>query len=206
MQRRADQRKFHYIYKITRDDSKFYIGMHSTDNMEDGYFGSGQRISRSIKKHGKERHVKEVLEFLPSREALKLREKELITEDMRANKLCMNIAPGGDGGFRSEQHEKNFRASQSRGGKIAGAKNGKIAGKKTGAANLRKIMSAWTQHNWQGLKHSTETREKMRRSKNVGSANSQFGTCWVTKDSKPIKIKKEQLDEYLATGYSQGRK
>jgi hypothetical protein len=25
---RADQRKFHYIYKITREDGKFYVGMH----------------------------------------------------------------------------------------------------------------------------------------------------------------------------------
>jgi len=88
--RRADQRKYHYIYKITRDDGRYYIGMHSTDNLDDGYFGSGKLITLSIKKHGLERHKKEILEFLPSRTELKVREKELITEEILEDTLCMN--------------------------------------------------------------------------------------------------------------------
>lgn len=40
--KRAIFRKYHYIYKITRNqDGKFYVGMHSTDDLDDGYFGSG---------------------------------------------------------------------------------------------------------------------------------------------------------------------
>jgi len=39
-----------------------------------------------------------------------------------------------------------------------------------------------------------------------GEKNSQFGTCWVTDGVKPVKIKKEQLDEYLAKGFMRGRK
>lgn len=101
---RADQRAYHYIYKITRDDGRYYIGMHSTDDLDDGYFGSGQRISRSVKKHGKGRHQKQILEMLPSRKELKAREAEIITEDVRSDPLCMNIAPGGGGGFISEEH------------------------------------------------------------------------------------------------------
>lgn len=92
------ERKFHYIYKITRSDGMFYIGRHSTDNLDDAYFGSGQRLWKSIKKHGKEKHTKEVLEFLPSLKALKLREAELVNYDLLANPLCMNLAKGGDGG------------------------------------------------------------------------------------------------------------
>lgn len=35
MQKRADKRKFHYIYKITRiADGKFYIGLRSTDGVK----------------------------------------------------------------------------------------------------------------------------------------------------------------------------
>jgi len=94
---RADRRQYHYIYKITRDDGKYYIGMHSTDDLDDGYFGSGQRISRSIKKHGKERHIKEILEFLPTREELRLREKELVTEELLGDEMCLNLALGGQG-------------------------------------------------------------------------------------------------------------
>ena len=102
---RADQRKFHYIYKITRLDEsgKYYIGMHSTDNVDDGYFGSGSYLSKSIKKHGKEKHGKEILEFLDSREALKLRERELVDEELLLDKRCMNLQLGGEGGFTSAQ-------------------------------------------------------------------------------------------------------
>ena len=46
---RGDKRKYHYIYKVTRDDGKYYIGMHSTNELEDGYFGSGKLITRSKK-------------------------------------------------------------------------------------------------------------------------------------------------------------
>lgn len=53
--KQASRRKYHYIYKTTCTiTSKFYIGMHSTDNLEDGYVGSGKRLWYSINKHGKE--------------------------------------------------------------------------------------------------------------------------------------------------------
>ncbi len=94
---RADKRQYHYIYKIVRDDGKYYIGMHSTDDLHDDYFGSGRLISRSIKKYGKRRHSKQILEFLPTREALRFREKELVTEELLDDKLCMNLALGGMG-------------------------------------------------------------------------------------------------------------
>lgn len=92
------ERKFHYIYKITREDGKFYIGRHSTDNLEDGYFGSGQQLWKSIKKHGRGKHSKEILEFLPDLQALKLREAELVNQDVLNNPMCMNLVKGGDGG------------------------------------------------------------------------------------------------------------
>jgi hypothetical protein len=78
--RRADQRKYHYIYRIDRDDGRYYIGMHSTDDLDDGYFGSGSLLSKSIKKYGVEKHVKHILEYLPSRESLRIREKILVDQ------------------------------------------------------------------------------------------------------------------------------
>ena len=95
--KQAERRKFHYIYKITRDDGKYYIGMHSTDNLDDGYFGSGQLLWKSIKKHGKEKHTKEILEFLPSRRELALRESELVTRDVVDDVMCLNLKLGGRG-------------------------------------------------------------------------------------------------------------
>lgn len=107
---RAAERKYHYIYKITRDDGKYYIGLHSTDNLEDGYFGSGQRLWKSIKKHGKNKHAKEILEFLPSRKELRTREAELVDSICLADPLCLNLALGGkESGFYGTSSEDRKR-------------------------------------------------------------------------------------------------
>jgi len=95
MNSRADKRKYHYIYKIVRDDGKYYIGMHSTDNLDDGYFGSGVKITRSIKRHGLDRHTKVILEFAPTRKELRLREAELVNTHTLSDPNCMNLTIGG---------------------------------------------------------------------------------------------------------------
>lgn len=41
-------KKYNFVYKTTHVNGKFYIGRHSTDNLEDGYFGSGGWV-KSIK-------------------------------------------------------------------------------------------------------------------------------------------------------------
>lgn len=95
---RADQRKFHIIYKTTcLITGKFYIGMHSTDNIYDGYLGSGKILGRSVAKYGKDKHRYEVMEYLSNRKALSLREEELLTTDIRRDPMCMNIRSGGTG-------------------------------------------------------------------------------------------------------------
>lgn len=98
MQKRASQRKHHIVYRTTCViTGRFYIGLHSTDDLNDGYVGSGQRLWRSIKKHGKENHVCEILEHFMTREAAAEREKELIQKFWKVNSLCLNLGPGGLG-------------------------------------------------------------------------------------------------------------
>ena len=110
--RRAQRRKFHYIYKITNKlNGKFYIGMHSTDNLNDGYFGSGTKLWHSINKYGKENHEMERLEFFENRDLLKLRETELVNQQMLSNELCLNIKVGGEGGW---DHINDFPMSDTR--------------------------------------------------------------------------------------------
>lgn len=89
--------KFHYVYKTTRPliDDKFYIGIHSTNNMNDGYLGSGTIIQNSIRKYGKDLHKIEILEFSNSREELHDHEKRYVTIDQLLNPNCMNILLGG---------------------------------------------------------------------------------------------------------------
>jgi len=95
--RRASQRTYHIIYRTTCDiTGKWYIGMHSTDKLDDGYLGSGMHLWRSIDKYGKDHHRVEIIEYLSDRKSLSERERELLKE-AKKDPLCMNIAWGGEG-------------------------------------------------------------------------------------------------------------
>lgn len=98
--RQASRRKHHYIYKTTCTvTGRWYIGMHSTDDLEDGYIGSGTDLARSIRKHGIENHECVILEYSETREALRKREAELVTEAEVNDLMCMNLTAGGEGGW-----------------------------------------------------------------------------------------------------------
>jgi hypothetical protein len=213
MNRQAARRKFHYIYKITRTDTgRFYIGMHSTDDLDDGYFGSGKLITASIKKHGKEKHTKEILEFLPTREALKLREKELVNEELISDKFCMNLRLGGEGGggfskaclaLGGQSKTKNMSEEQiANYYKRLGALGGKVSGKINGPKTIKfATAKAWSET---ARNKRLTTYEKINHQK--GEANSQFGTCWVCNSSIVKKVNKETLDFWLNQGFKRGRK
>lgn len=106
MKRRPIQdRKYHYLYRIDRHDGKYYIGIHSTDVMDDGCFGSGERLWKSINYHGKNNHTKTIVETFESREKASNRERELVTPNLIKNdKKCLNLVPGGS--YHSRKPDK----------------------------------------------------------------------------------------------------
>lgn len=212
---RSSRRKYHYIYKITRADGKYYIGLHSTDNLEDGYFGSGQVLRHSIKRHGKEVHTKEIIEFLPSRESLKHREAELVNEQCLGDPLCMNLKLGGEGGWEhlntsDEVHKERCRS----GGKI-GAKTLNSSWWPNARLNpavdtrFREICA----NAFRGRQHSEQTKQQMSQTKKTkqsgaGEKNSRFGTCWIFNEELKCNksIPKDELEQFLSEGWKLGRK
>jgi len=90
------EKKYHFIYKTTNlINNRYYIGLHSTDNLDDGYLGSGTYLNRAIKKYGKPNFKREILEFHKSRKDVILREKELVTLLEVQDVNCMNMVRGG---------------------------------------------------------------------------------------------------------------
>ena len=63
--------RYHYFYKIVHNDSgNYYYGIHTTDNIDDNYKGSGYRLHHAYKKHGLQSFTKYVIKFFDSRKDL----------------------------------------------------------------------------------------------------------------------------------------
>jgi hypothetical protein len=207
------EKKYHFIYKTTDiRNSNFYIGMHSTDNLDDGYIGSGTRLKHLICKHGKKIFNMEILEFLPNRKSLKEREIEIVNSDLLLEEKCMNLKPGGYGGGKFYSKEHQFKCSQAAGLKHSERmKNDESYrlnhSKKISEANKRRIARGETSFycDWTGRKHKEETIQKMKESKighGIGKQNSQYGSKWITDGNINQKIKK---DEPLPENWKYGR-
>ena len=127
-------KKYHFIYKTTNlNNNEFYMGMHSTDNLDDGYLGSGNRLKRSIKKYGKGIFRREIIDFFNSREQLEVAEKRIVSEELLKDPLCLNLTIGGQGGdvhpWSSESRKKSSDKLKNRdntwGDKVSKALKGK---------------------------------------------------------------------------------
>ena len=207
------EKKYHYIYKTTNlKNYKYYIGMHSTDNLEDGYMGSGKRLRRSLNKHGKENFKFEILEFFSDRKSLIEREKELVNEELLKDSLSMNLKKGGEGGVVNDIHRKNLKIGASKYQKnkwlIDSDYRDKI--KKLLLDNLKKnhLLGKINYNTFEGKNHSEETKKKMSEVKKgmyIGEKNPSYGTCWITNGKENKKIKKEEINDYICDGWYKGR-
>jgi len=102
-------KKFNYIYLITNKlNGKIYVGKHSTNNLDDGYMGSGKIIKQSITKYGIENFTKEYLAFCDTEENLNWLEKFYIKK-YKAREVGYNITYGGDGvcGIKHSEESKH---------------------------------------------------------------------------------------------------
>lgn len=102
----------HFIYKTISSSGKFYIGRHSTNNLNDNYFCSGKWI-RSIK--DKSILSREILEFSSNFEELKLLEEKYLKEyindpnNMNFNNNYVGFGIGDMNPNRWPERQKNIK-------------------------------------------------------------------------------------------------
>lgn len=210
------QKKYHYIYKTTNViNGKYYIGMHSTDNLNDGYIGSGKRLWYSINHYGKENHICEILEYCKDREALSKREEEIVNQQLLGEDLCMNLALGGGTGFDFiNDNNLNNKCGQFLIGGKASAEKLKTDDEYRKTHSERSSILMTKMHSegkiryntFTDKKHSDESKKKMSESKKgqgKGEHNSQYGSCWITNE---INNKKMFKSDVIPEGWRFGRK
>ena len=207
------EKKIHYLYKILCNvTQRYYIGIHSTSNIDDGYMGSGRRLKASIRKYGVDNFTKEILLFFDTREELVEAEKKAITEDMVTDSNCMNLMGGGTGGFISDEQQKHRSEC---GGKAFSdkLKNDINFNKYHSTRSSKRMKNTHKEgkinyNTFEGKSHSDETKQLMseiKKGTGTGETNSQHGTCWITNGIENKKIKKEYLETYKIGGWVQGR-
>lgn len=187
--------------------------MHSTDELDDGYMGSGKRLRFSINYHGKDNHTKEILEYCDTREELRKREEEIVNEELLTEDLCMNLMTGGYGGngFWSEEHKQAFINS---GGPQSFAKRLKTDPeffKRHSEVSSKRMKKTHSEgkiryDTFTGKKHTKETKKKMSEAKKKiydGENNPSYGTCWITNEVESKKINK---GDTIPEGWRLGRK
>lgn len=91
--------QFHYLYKITNlINNKYYYGIHSTSNINDGYMGSGSLLYKAIKKYGRHNFKKEILYYFDNRKELLNKENEIVNESVIYDDNSYNLSEGGKQG------------------------------------------------------------------------------------------------------------
>lgn len=92
--------RYHFVYRtINSQNGKFYLGIHSTKVLRDGYLGSGKILKLAIAKYGKDSFFKETLGYFKSREEAYLFEEFIVNEIIKNSIVTYNLKLGGAGGF-----------------------------------------------------------------------------------------------------------
>ncbi len=144
-------------------NGKQYVGMHSTNNVDDGYLGTGKLILKAIKKYGKDNFKREIICKCETIDKAYDNEEKFIKQHNTLQPNGYNISPKGGLGYKgchSEETKEKMRGPR-----------------KPFSEETKKRMSKFHI----GLKESLETRNKKRM---FGKRNPRFGKVGLFKGKR----------------------
>lgn len=99
---------YRFIYKTVNNFTvQYYIGVHRTDNIDDGYIGSGRQLLKAVRELGKSNFKTYILEFAETDQEAFALEKKYVTKEIVNDPLSYNMTTGGAGRL-SYGEECNF--------------------------------------------------------------------------------------------------
>lgn len=133
----------HFVYKTTNLlNEKYYIGVHSTSNFEDGYLGSGIAITKALLKYGKSNFTRVILKQFKNKDDAYKYESEIVTQEVVDSRQSYNLALGGLGGkLLKVPWNKGKTLSKSHVEKLRIAKLGKTTKPRSEETKLKIKMS-----------------------------------------------------------------
>ena len=205
---------YYFVYKTTNlINGHYYIGVHQTNNLNDGYLGSGKRLHSAIKKYGIENFKREILRFFDNPEDMFDLERFLVTPKEVKSKECYNINVGGHGGWeiaRNKRTQESFdKTSEKLKQRFLNKENHPMYGKhhsdetkqKQSEKKLGKKPSIYEstieKHRMQklGTHHSEETKEKMRMSR-LGKHFNIPKLKWLTPEGDIVIMSKQSAHRF----------
>ena len=221
------------VYQTTnKQNGKIYVGSHRTLDLDDGYLGSGKVLKRAVKKYGVDQFERTILAEFKTADEMFSYEAQVVDEAFVSRTDTYNLKVGGDGGFdfinnnrlgtpvsvlnkgrlAKLQDDPEFRATWV-------ARIGEMGRRcKAEQKGLFSVCGDGSR-SWQQVGNEVGTRAALSpeaRQKRLdsfaaighqqGESNSQHGTCWIMKDGESRKVKKIDLETWLESGWSKGRK
>jgi group I intron endonuclease len=160
-----ENKTYYYIYEITNlVNGKTYIGQHITQDLEDGYLGSGRALKAAIKKYGRASFKKEILAFANGSISLNFMERCLVPLWWAELPTNYNLVEGGGNGARMSA-EARKKISLGRKGKKYGpmpeAQRLAMSQRMKGRLPPQFAKLTGENHPRRGKKHSEEAKAKM---------------------------------------------
>lgn len=220
---------FYTVYKITNMvNGKIYIGVHKTDDLNDGYMGSGKRLKYAIEKYGIENFTREYLQVFDNAEDMFKMESELVNEEFIARDDTYNLRLGGFGGFdyinsvaNSDQkitagskggHSYSLRYQTDEKFRIEQNEKRRVAlelwrNSEEYENYIKSFKLKFPNGSFFGKAHSDETKSRMSEKAKLrtGEKSSGFGSMWIM-NAESGESKKIRKDEPIPEGWIKGRK
>lgn len=199
----------YYLYQITNlINNKIYVGVHRTENLDDGYMGSGKHLKASQEKYGIENFRKDILEYFESSDAMFLREAEIVTPDFLQRPDVYNLRVGGFGGFdHINSNAEKFLEAKHRGWATRQQlymkkfrENPEFASAMRELAREHMLESGKKSHTPEANAKRQESYKDIQHQQ--GSKNSQYGKMWITDETESRSVSK---NETIPEGWRKGR-